>query len=660
MKIVKTLFFFLISLKLFAGVGDLLPKPQNVKTNSEFFKIGKIQINSPVLKEDFSKLISELGGQSVEKSNFILQVNLVSDLPWAEINKNEAYKLVVEKQKIQIEALSEQGVYWAMQTLRQLKVEKKQGVFLEGCSIEDYPAFRIRGFMHDAGRTYISVPELKKQIKLLSQYKINVFHWHLTENQGWRLESKIHPELNAPENYQRMAGKFYTQEEAKDLVAFSKKHNVMLIPEIDMPGHSQAFVKATGYDMQTPEGSKILKEVIDEALAVFDVPYFHIGTDEVDFKNPNFVPEMVAHIRNKGKKVISWNPGWEYQPGQIDMLQLWSYRGKSKPGIPAIDCRLHYINHYDAFADVVGLYNSRILNVEKGNDDNAGSIICLWNDRFISDEKALLLQNNFYPSILALAERSWLGGGTEYFNKYGAVLPPKNTQEFKNFADFERRMLFHKQTTFKNEPFAYVKQTHQQWIITDPFPNQGKLDAVFPVEEKIADTYWFQGKEYKTRKVSGAGIYLRHFWGKIIASVFENAPENHTAYAYTKVYSPKKQKVGLWFASQNYSRSEKDVPPPQGKWDYKESRIWLNNSEILPPVWKSTHTELSNEIELTNENFEVRPPLQVTLKKGWNKVLIKLPIGKFSTKETRLSKWHFVCSFVTLNGEKAIENLIFE
>ena len=69
---------------------------------------------------------------------------------------------------------------------------------------------------------------------------------------------------------------------------------------------------------------------------------------------------MVAYIRAKGKQVISWNPGWKYKPGEIDMEQMWSYRGKARPGIPAIDSRFHYINHFDTFADLIGLYTSRI------------------------------------------------------------------------------------------------------------------------------------------------------------------------------------------------------------------------------------------------------------------------------------------------------------
>ena len=134
---------------------------------------------------------------------------------------------------------------------------------------------------------------------------------------------------------------------------------------------------------------------------------------------------------------------------------------------------------------------------------------------------------------------------------------------------------------------------------------------------------------------------------------------NHTAYAWTWVYSPIKQTVGAWIEFQNYSRSEKDLAPKQGTWDYKGSRIWINEKEIAPPVWTATHTELSNEIPLGNENCVVRDPIPVELEKGWNKVFLKLPISKFSLPQVRLQKWMFTCAFVTLDGENAVEGLIY-
>ena len=413
--------------------------------------------------------------------------------------------------------------------------------------------------------------------------------------------------MNDSTNMTRMAGKYYTLEEARELTEFCKAHQVLLIPEIDMPGHSAAFIRTFRHDMQSPEGMKILKLLLDEICETFDVPYLHIGTDEVHFTNPQFVPEMVAYVRDKGKKVISWNPGWKYKAGEIDMMQLWSYRGKAQQGIPAIDSRFHYLNHFDTFGDIIALYNSRIYNADMGSDDLAGVIMGIWNDRLIDKEWNMVLENNFYPNMLAIAERSWRGGGTEYFDKQGTILPvDENSEVFRNFEDFESRMLWYKEHLFKGYPFAYVKQTHVKWNITDAFPNEGDLTKVFPPEEEL-----------------------------------------------------KEQNVGLWAEFQNYGRSENDLPPLPGKWDYKESRIWINDQEILPPVWSATHLVKSSETALGNENCVARPPLRVHLHKGWNKVLLKLPVGKFSTNEVRLVKWMFTAVFVTPDGDKAVEGLIY-
>ncbi|MDE5759583.1 MAG: family 20 glycosylhydrolase, partial [Bacteroides sp.] len=452
---------------------------------------------------------------------------------------------------------------------------------------------------------------------------------------------------------------YYTLEEARELVDFCKKHGMTLIPEIDMPGHSAAFIRTFRHDMQSPEGMKILKLLVEEVCETFDVPYLHIGTDEVKFTNKDFVPEMVAFVRSKGKKVISWNPGWHYKPGEIDMTHLWSYRGKAQPGIPAIDSRFHYLNHFDTFGDIVALYNSKIYNTEQGRDDMAGTILAIWNDRLVEPERNIILENNFYPNMLAMAERAWLGGGTEYFDKNGTILQGEDTEEFKVFADFERRMIWHKEHTFKGYPFAYVKQTNVKWNITDAFPNGGDLAKAFPPEEELKETYLYEGREYKTREVVGAGIYLRHVWGKSVPAFYKDPQENHTAYAYTWVYSPKEQEVGLWAEFQNYGRSEMDLPPRQGTWDYKGSRIWLNGTEIMPPVWSATHRVKSNETALGNENCVARPPLKVHLDKGWNKVFLKLPVGKFTTPEVRLVKWMFTVVFVTPDGENAVEGLIY-
>ena len=595
---------------------SLLPLPQKYQFNGKKFS-GELTVEE--------KYVSQIEGAKFQE---------------------EAYHLLITKKGILLEATTPKGMYWGRQTLEQLKTTKNKKIYLPQCDITDWPAFRIRGFMHDVGRSYIPVEELKREISLLSRYKINVFHWHLTENQAWRLESKRYPELNAPENMEREKGKFYTLEEARQLVEFCKQHQVLLIPEIDMPGHSAAFVRTFKTDMQSEKGTQILKDIIDEVCATFDVPYLHIGTDEVQFTNPDFVPMMVKYIRDKGKKVISYNPGWNYKPGEIDMMQLWSYRGKAQKGIPAIDCRFHYANHFDTYADLVAMFNSRIYNQTEESDDLAGCIVAFWNDRFIDNTPQLLAENNFYPYMLTLAERAWCGGGNCYFDGKGTLLWEDEPEQLAAFREFEHRLLWQKKTWLKEVPFPYVRQTQSEWKITDAFPNGGDLNKVFPPEEKEDSVYQYEGKTYKTRKIIGNGIYLRHVWGTLVPGFYADPQENHTAYATRWIYSPKERKTKLALEFQNYSRSESDLAPRQGTWDYKCSRAWLNGQEIMPPVWENTNTERSNEITLKNENYMSRPAIDITLKKGWNKLMLKLPVGKFSSKETRLVKWMFTAAIL--------------
>lgn len=638
----------------------LLPLPQQVEWSRDDFCAKEVSLSLPSSVEPMVReWLEELPVTIRPAGRAQLEVVLTDRLPDVLSPSDEAYTLQVTARKISVQAVSPEGVYRALQTLRQLTSGQGKNYRIQGCRITDWSAFRIRGFMQDVGRTYLSLDELKQEIAILSRYKINTFHWHLTENQAWRLESKLFPILNDSLYTTRMPGKYYTLEEARELVDFCKKHHVLLIPEIDMPGHSAVFKRVFRHDMQSPEGMKILKLLIEEVCETFDVPYLHIGTDEVEFTNPDFVPEMVAYVRSLGKKVISWNPGWHYRPGEIDMTQLWSYRGKAQKGIPAIDSRFHYLNHFDTFADIIALYNSRIYNEPQGSDDLAGVILAVWNDRLVVPEANIIRENHFYPNMLAIAERAWRGGGSEYFDGDGTMLWDETSENYRSFADFEARMLWHKEHAFQGYPFAYVKQTNVRWRITDAFPNEGDLTRVFPPEKECLPAYTYEGKTYGTRDAIGAGIYLRHVWGTLVPGFYKEPQENHTAYAWTYVYSPKAQEAGAWIEFQNYSRSEPDLPPPPGKWDYRESRIRINDEEVPPPVWTATHREKSNEIALGNENCVARDPSPVHLRKGWNKVCIKLPIGAFHIPEVRLQKWMFTFVLVTPDGEKALDGIVY-
>ena len=566
-------------------------------------------------------------------------LEFVEAIPEARLNENEAYRLTIDKDGIHIQAVTEKCVWNARQTLKQLTRKGR----IPCCRIVDWPSFRVRGWMMDVGRTYISLEELKREIDIFSQFKINVFHLHLTENEAWRLESKRYPQLNAPDNMLRQPGMFYTQAEMRELDAYCRERGVTLIPEIDMPGHSSAFERAMGFGMQTPEGKAALRELLDEVFDTFSGPYVHIGTDEVAFTDAWLIQEMVAYIRAHGRKALSWNPGWPYRPGEIDGAQLWSSRGTARPGIPAVDCRLHYVNHFDLFGDVIGVHSSTIYMQTEGSDDIAGSIIALWNDRYLPNEENILKENNLYASVLALADRAWRGGGYQYFDGFGTVLPDEGPAR-EDFLDFEKRMLSYRETVLKDAPTAYVSQGHARWAISPAYPNGGDLEKVFPPEE---------GKWETDRVVTGSGIYFRHVWGPSEVMGFYPDPQpDQTVYARAKVWSPRAQKVGLLFETQNYSRSERDPIPPQGAWDFRHSRLWLNGAEILPPAWTGNPERAGSQDPFGNVNCTGRTPMPVKLEKGWNEVLIKLPVGEFSTPETRLVKWMFTCAFTTPDGRE--------
>lgn len=622
------------------------------------FRSGQVRLTTTRLESELLGLLAELGLEVHPNAKHRISLELETEIEGLPKGNEEAYKLSITSDLISLKAYTDTGLYRGLQTLSQLY---ERGAWMARV-ILDWPAFPWRGFMMDVGRTYIPLEELKQEIDLLARFKVNVFHWHLTENEAWRLESQLYPKLNNRASMTRMAGRYYTQREARELVQYCKARRVLLIPEIDMPGHSAAFERALGYGMQTERGKQTLKALIKEACEVFDVPYLHIGTDEVQFTDRAFVPEMVAYVRSLGKKVISWAPGWSYQKGEIDMLQLWSSRGKAVKGIPALDCRYYYLNHYDLFSDIGRLYNSRIYGEDKGSENLYGALLAVWTDRDTQSVWQIVRENQLYPAMLALAERSWVGGGRGDFTSREVMTSDPKSPAYEDFKDFETRML-HYRKAFPPKLFPYVRQTDTRWIISAPFPNGGELSRVFPPEQAIGTiappkslpSYTYEGKTYSSQMVAGSGFYLRHVWGDLCAGLLERPETDHTCYAMAWVNSPKEQKVGLLFETQNYSRSEKDLPPPLGVWDYRGSMVWVNGTSIKPPVWTNSHTIPSLTTALGNENACSRPPIPITLRKGWNQLFIKLPIGAFTTREVRLVKWMFTAALVNLDGTEAAD-----
>ena len=350
------------------------------------------------------------------------------------------------------------------------------------------------------------------------------------------------------------------------------------------------------------------------------------------------------------------------------MTTNWATSGVLSPGIPNIDMRYNYTNHFDVFADLVGIYKSKIFGVDRGTDDVGGTISAAWNDTKTKAQNDIVRQNNIYANILASATRAWIGGGEQYIEQGGVTLP-NSGRVYDDFADWERRFLFHKSTTLAPavalNQIPYVKQANVRWYITDQIPNGGNASAKLAPEDYMDEdimptSFIIDGNNYGTRMATGAGIYLRHIWHGIVKGFYDNPQTGMTAYAWTNIYSPEDQDAAAYIEFYTYSRSGNDVAPPSGKWDRRGSRIWLNGEEIPAPVWEQPDADIIQDQDttgLTNENFTARPPVSIHLKQGWNRVFMKLPYA--DNGGTGRDKWQFTFVVTDVSGTDAIDGLIY-
>ena len=614
---------------------SLIPKPQKLVWNEQNFLIPTaISFQSDVSLNSFEgqvKVLFEPLGTRFEKNQskkIILKISEVKSQLYA----SEAYNLNVSSDEIVLTANTPHGIFNGLQTLRQLLRDR---IYVPGCQITDYPSFAWRGMMHDVGRNYQTIPFLKAQIAEMAKYKLNIFHFHLTEDVAWRLESKIYPQLTDGEYMTRNKGEYYSQNELKDLIQYCKDRYITLVPELDMPGHSAAFKRAMGVDMQSEKGVEIVKNLLIEFCDTFDVPVLHIGGDEVKITNVNFLPEMIALIESKNKQVMGWLPGGNLSKNTIH--QMWQGLAKPPTGKPSVDSRFLYINHHDPLESVITIFQNQICNINQGDSEHLGAITCVWPDRRVNNQEDILLQNPVYPAMITTAERTWLGGGI----KLGTTLI-HNSEEF---TEFENRLLDHKELYFKNKPFPYIRQSNIGWQITEAFNNKGKLEAKFE-PEMVGDI-----SKIKTpsKEVKGGTIYLRHWWDPLSESFLPNAKENSTVYAFKQVWSDIEKETDMWIGFNNISRSPATNTPPVGEWNELKSKIWLNNELIPPYNFARAGHKGNSETPLYDEGYEYRTPTKVHLKQGWNQILVKLPIGSFKAEWQNPVKWMFTVVFLDEN-----------
>ena len=305
-----------------------------ILVSNEWLEIGKFLQTYILIETGLLLDIRDINGSHPRENCIILSIN-------AELTPqgDEGYSLSAAANKIHIKALQPAGIFYGLQTLRQLIQTNNDGTkIIPAVKIQDSPRFAWRGLMLDVGRHFYSVEFVKRFIDLLALHKMNTFHWHLTEDQGWRIEIKKYPRLTEigsqrAESEQPGGDRnhfdgqphdgFYTQTEIKEVVAYAASRFITVIPEIELPGHSLGALASypelgcTGgpYEVQTSWGIKkdvycagneqvyqFLEDVLSEVLKLFPSQVIHIGGDEVPKDRWRDCPKCQATIRKEGLK----------------------------------------------------------------------------------------------------------------------------------------------------------------------------------------------------------------------------------------------------------------------------------------------------------------------------------------------------------------------
>ena len=367
-----------------------------------------------------------------------------------ELGEDESYRLEISNSGARLSAPTTLGVMRGLQTFLQLVETTGQGFAVPAVSIEDSPRFPWRGLMIDVSRHFIPLEVLQRNLDGMAAVKLNVFHWHLSDNQGFRVESKKFPKL------QEMGsdGLYYTQEEVRDLIAYARERGIRVVPEFDVPGHSTAWF--VGYpelasgpgpyeierkwgvfdpamDPTREETYKFLDKFIGEIAELFPDQFFHIGGDEVNGKqwdaNPKIQQFMHAHglkdnndlqayFNQRVQKIVSKHGktmlGWDeiLRPDLPNSIVIQSWRGPdslaqaAKQGYRGLLSSGYYVDlmwsaerHYlteplsGAAASLSPEEQKRIL----------GGEACMWSE-YVSPEN---IDSRIWPRTAAIAERLW-------------------------------------------------------------------------------------------------------------------------------------------------------------------------------------------------------------------------------------------------------------
>lgn len=331
---------------------DVIPQPQEIvlaRDTTPFIIDRSTTIVYPATNEkmhrtaDFlATFIKEMTGTEVRVSDKEKSSNAIILAVDSTMGHPEGYKLQITPEKVLLTGGSEAGVFYGIQTIHKALPILKDGkvaAALPVGTVTDFPRFRYRGFMIDVGRHFFPVSYLKQMIDLMALHNINYFHWHLTEDQGWRIEIKKYPKLTEIGSKRdstiidwetkKFDGKphsgFYTQDEAREIVRYAADRFITVVPEIDLPGHTTAALASYPELGCTGGPYKVLcsfgvfpdvlcagndqtlqftKDVLDEIMDIFPSEYIHIGGDECPKSRWEKCPKCQAKIKELGIKAL--------------------------------------------------------------------------------------------------------------------------------------------------------------------------------------------------------------------------------------------------------------------------------------------------------------------------------------------------------------------
>jgi hexosaminidase len=452
-----------------AAAHTVIPAPSSIQLTAERFQIEPrtivvIDRDAPPEVERIGRELTEMLGVSARKDSRRLaagespppgsvHLRLVSN---AELGR-EGYELTVARERVTLTAHEPAGLYYGIQTIRQLMpvaVEHPaaigRGLSVNGARVRDVPRYEWRGMMLDVSRHFLPIEDVKRFIDYLALYKLNRLHLHLADDQGWRIEIKSWPNLARHGGSTEVGGGeggYYTQEQFADLVAYATAHYVTIVPEIDMPGHTNAALasypelncdgKAPALYTGTRVGFSTLcverdtvyafvDDVVREIGALVPTPYFHIGGDEVE-KLTNeqyrgFIQRVQGIVDRNGKRMIGWG---EIAPASLTpttILQHWKkdeahlHVARGGKVILSPSSRMYLDMKYDS-TTVLGLKWAGLIPLRHAYDWEPATF-----DRAMPDQAILGVEGPLwaetverreeyeylaFPRLLAIAELGW-------------------------------------------------------------------------------------------------------------------------------------------------------------------------------------------------------------------------------------------------------------